>query len=214
MTIIPFPTIETTLHLPGPAGTLETLITPKHPNKIAVICHPHPLQGGTMQNKVVTTAAKAFLQQGISTIRFNYRGVGASTGTYGDFIGETEDLLSIIDWAQQQIPDLQLWLAGFSFGAYISAQGALQRASITQQLFSIAPAVNHNNFNDFTGLRCPWVVIQGETDEVVPPEDVYHWVAHMEKFTSIQLIKMPETSHFFHGKLVELRDILVTEIKP
>jgi len=212
MTIIPFPISETILHLPGPAGTLETAITPNVTNQIAIVCHPHPLQGGTMNNKVVTTTAKAFQQKGMSTIRFNYRGVGASTGGYGDFKGETADLLAIIDWAQQQIPDLQLWLAGFSFGSYIAAQGALQRSTLVQQLFTIAPAVNHAQFADFMAIRCPWVVIQGEEDEIVPPAGVYEWVEHMAQYTPIHLIKVPACSHFFHGKLVELRDILLTEI--
>lgn len=209
-----FPTLETTLQLPGSAGTLETIIVPQpqQTNKVAIVCHPHPLHGGTMHNKVVTTTAKAFQQQSMSTIRFNYRGVGASPGSYGDFVGETEDLLAIIAWVKQQKPDVQLWLAGFSFGSYIAAQGAQHHPELVQQLFTIAPAVSHTDFSRFTAIKCPWIVIQGEEDEIVPPQAVYTWAENMTQHANIKVIKIADSSHFFHGKLLELRDILLSEI--
>jgi len=129
--------------LPGPAGQLEALVSTPQQNAretVAIICHPNPLFEGTMHNKVVTTIAKAFDLLGLTTVRFNYRGVGKSEGEYGETIGETEDCLAIVDWVQKTYPNYSLWLSGFSFGAYISASVANQMA--VAQLVSIAPAVN------------------------------------------------------------------------
>lgn len=209
--LIAFPSIETSLLLPGPAGVLETIVTPAavRSNKIAIVCHPHPLHGGTMNNKVVTMAAKAMQQLGYSTIRFNYRGVGASTGHYGEFIGETADLFAIMDWVQSTVVHPQFCLIGFSFGSYIAAQGALQRPQVVEQLISIAPAVTHADFNEFIELKCPWLVIMGTDDEVVPLEAVRAWLKQLPLSVHIQLAEIPGATHFFHGKLLELRDIIV-----
>lgn len=213
---VTFPDKETTFLLPGSAGNLEILATPAVNNslsKLAIICHPHPLQGGTMTNKVVTMTAKALHLLGYATIRFNYRGVGQSEGTFGDFVGETEDLISIMKWAEEVSNNAPICLAGFSFGAYVSAQGALQKPDLVKQLISIAPAVNHADFTVFNHLKCPWLVIQGTEDEVVSVQEVRDFIKQLPLSTHIKLVEIPDASHFFHGKLVELRDIITNNIE-
>ena len=164
-----------------------------------IICHPHPLFGGTMNNKVVTTVAKSLQHLNISTIRFNFRGVGQSVGNYNEGMGEVDDLLAVAQWLKHERPTNQLWLAGFSFGAYIAAKGATLLPA--RQLITVAPAVNHANFSDLT-ITCPWLIIQGEEDEIVPPNDVYQLAA--TKIPPPTLIKIPNASHFFHHKLGDL----------
>ena len=204
---IEFPQTNSQFILPGPAGNLEVMTTfskDSSKNIVGVICHPHPLFEGSMQNKVVTTIAKAFDHLGFATVRFNFRGVGKSEGQYGETIGETEDLLAVIKWVKQALPDYQMVLAGFSFGAYISAKVANQISVL--QLVSIGPAVSKFNFKNFTHIDCPWLVIQGDQDEVVPFEMVKAFAENPP--APLKLIVMEGASHFFHGRLIELREIL------
>jgi alpha/beta superfamily hydrolase len=187
----------------GPTGTLEAVLhdTDMPVTHVGIICHPHPLQDGTMQNKVVTTVARTFNNMGITAIRFNYRGVGLSEGTYGEVTGEVDDCMAVIAWAMQQWPQAKLWLAGFSFGAYIAAAAASKVP--TQQLISIAPAVERMPYETLGKIDCPWLVIQGESDEVVTPQAVYDWFEALDAQKT--LVRLPETGHFFHGKLMDLR---------
>jgi len=198
--------------IPAEHGQLEVIIDPVADLKaeaypLSIICHPHPLHGGTMHNKVVTTTAKAFHRCNISTIRFNYRGVGQSSGEFGHYSGEITDLLSIIAWIKKVLPEtnLALSLAGFSFGCYVAASVANQMADITA-LLTIAPAVHNANFNEFLQVNCPWWVVQGEQDEVVPTEQVIDWAQAFPTVTELKMI--PEAGHFFHGKLLLLRQII------
>jgi alpha/beta superfamily hydrolase len=175
---------------------------------VGIICHPHPLHQGTMHNKVVTTISKAFHQQNLHTVRFNYRGVGQSQGEYGDTVGETEDLMAVIAWVQTVVSQPKIWLAGFSFGSYIAIKGALRIQ--VEQLYTIAPGVERHNFKDISEISCPWVVIQGEQDEITSAQAVYDWCdSRPEKLSNLSLIKMPEASHFFHGNLTLLRETIV-----
>jgi alpha/beta superfamily hydrolase len=204
-----FPQIETTFLLPGPAGKLEVLATPVKSDAspraaIAVICHPHPLFAGTMTNKVVSTLARAFDDLGLPTVRFNFRGVGKSEGAYAEGIGEIEDLLAVVEWAKTCFPDSDLWLAGFSFGAAVSAHAATRIP--VAQLVSIAPPVPRFDLLTLPPITCAWLVVQGEEDDVVIPEEVYAWVE--TRNPPPQLIRQPLAGHFFHGKLLELRQLL------
>lgn len=196
--------------LPGKVGQLEALVQLPQTDikKAAIICHPHPLFGGTMDNKVVHTLAKAFFQMGYATVRFNFRGVGKSEGVYGEAIGETEDTLAVIDWLKKQWPDVELTLAGFSFGAYVAARTASFYP--VAQLVSIAPSVEHADFYSLKNIVCPWLVVQGEKDEVVPPESVYKWVASRKPPPT--LIRLPDVTHFFHGHLIELQHIILDNL--
>ena len=204
--IVPeFPTDSSTLLLDGPAGALEVAVDrsdcPPRP-ATAIVCHPLPTEGGTMHNKVVTMAARALREVGLDTVRFNFRGTGASAGSFDDGVGETGDLLTVAAWVRAQRPDHALWLAGFSFGAYV----ALRAAAELQPAFmlSIAPPVGRSwDFDTLVLPTCPWLVIQGDADEIVDPQAVRSWVEAMT--APPQLVRMPDTSHFFHRKLLDLR---------
>lgn len=211
-----FPEEEAHFMLEGPVGNLEVkTAAPKlqafsEAAPVTVICcHPHPLHGGTMENKVVTTVFRTFRNMGTRVVRFNYRGVGQSEGEYADAIGETDDLLAIIQWLKQVRPDDQIWLVGFSFGSNVVTRAASQVD--IKQLITIAPAVDHLDFQSLDFPACPWLVIQGDADEVVSPQAVYTWVDTLPK--SPKLVTLEGVSHFFHGRLLDLRDILETEYK-
>lgn len=204
-----FPPEETTFLFEGPNGAIEVLTASadiEKPIGNSIICHPHPLHGGTMNNKVVTTIAKAFRELGLRTVRFNFRGVGKSAGVYDEGIGETDDVLTLADWLKSQFPLDPLWLGGFSFGGYVAAKAAT-RLSI-KQLVSVAPQASRFVDSPLSSIPSPWLIIQGEKDEIIPPEEVYHFVEiSVPKPT---LIRLPNAGHFFHGKLLELRKALMT----
>jgi len=196
--------------LDGPSGKLEVAIdipktAPFRPIT-GIVCHPHPLYGGTMSNKVVTTLSWVFNQLGITTFRFNYRGVGQSKGSYGNFVGEQEDLACIMAFIKKHFPQNDLWLSGFSFGSYISARGAENNPQV-KQLINIAPAVNHVDFYGLTHVNCPWLVVQGEKDEIVPADEVITWATAFQDRVTLKLL--PQASHFFHGQLVSLRQCIL-----
>jgi len=200
------------LMIPGPSGELEALIeTPHSPiaNTVAIVCHPHPLHGGTMHNKVVTTLTRACQALGAVVVRFNFRGVGDSTGVYDNAIGEQDDLRAVIHWAKEHYPNSRLWLAGFSFGSYVATRVASDMA--VDQLITIAPPVNHFDFSTLSAITCPWLIVQGEADEVVPAEEVFAWAASRPE--NPQVIRLPNVGHFFHGKLIELRDDIIAAIQ-
>lgn len=210
---IPFPTDRLAkLLLAGPSGQLEVMTSspgaPRNPPSIAVICHPHPLFGGTMHNKVVYTLARCFNSMGLATLRFNFRGVGLSQGKYANGIGETEDLLAILAWLKLSCPESAIWLAGFSFGAYVAARAA--KLWPIKQLICVAPPIENFPFKELPPFSCPWILVQGDEDEVVSSAAVFSWVDSLEH--SPEVIKIHGASHFFHGKLLELRDCLITTL--
>lgn len=194
--------------IPGPAGQVEVMITRPEKSKktiTGIICHPHPLHGGTMNNKVVTTLAKALDQLGLNTVRFNFRGVGKSEGQYSYGVGEIEDLKAILKWVKQSRQRDNIWLAGFSFGAYISAKVAQDQ--IVTQLISIAPPVFYEDFTSLRKMTFPWLIVQGDQDEVVPFDQVRAFVHQI--LSPVKFVVVPGASHFFHGRLIELRELLV-----
>jgi hypothetical protein len=192
----------------GPAGLLEArLETPANtPSFRAVVCHPHSLHGGSMDNKVVTTLTRTCRNAGGVVLRFNFRGVGASAGEYDAGRGETGDLLAAWHWLAERYPALPGWLAGFSFGSYVAARGAgeLRHAdSAPAGLLLVAPPVHHYGFDELPEPGCPVTVIQGDADEVVPAEQVRAW---SERSTlRPELIEFADTGHFFHGRLGDLK---------
>ncbi|HUH90533.1 MAG TPA: alpha/beta fold hydrolase [Lysobacter sp.] len=196
------------LTLAGPAGAIEAIVeaadtdAPARP-LVAVICHPLPTEGGTMHNKVVTITARALRESGASTVRFNFRGVGTSGGEFDEGRGEADDLRAVVAWVRQQRPDAQLWLAGFSFGSYVAYKMAAELKP--GMLIMIAPPAGGRgyDFAAITSFDGPWLVVQGEADEIVDPEQVYAWVDSLKQ--PPELVRMPDTSHFFHRKLMDLR---------
>ena len=201
------PNNETSLLVPGSVGQIEVLTAPARGDPkqaMAIICHPHPLFGGTMHNKVVTTLSRTFQNVGLDTVRFNFRGVGKSQGEYAAGEGETEDLLSIVSWVKETNPNTSLWLAGFSFGAYIAARAATQIELAL--LILVAPPVEHFPMAELPVFQAPCLVIKGDQDEVVPPQAVYDWINNRQPRP--KLIRFPQTTHFFHGHLTELRKTL------
>jgi len=201
------------LSLQGAVGQLESVlvIPPQIKYKaVAFLGHPHSLQGGSMTNKVVTTMARVFKDLGIPSLRFNFRGVGQSAGVYDDGIGESEDLLiQAQQWRKEQ-PDAQFIFAGFSFGSYVTYRTATQFPN--SALISIAPPVHHYDYQEFQPNPNPWLIVQGEEDEVVPAHLVIDFAK--QATPAIPLVLFPDTSHFFHGKLIELKDQLLLAIPP
>jgi uncharacterized protein len=197
-------TPATALLLPGPAGPIEALLelpAGGAPQGIAVICHPHPLYGGTLQNKVVYTLARAALSTGHAALRFNFRGVGQSAGLHDGGDGETGDALAAIAAARRQWPGLPLLLAGFSFGGGVAIRAATQADPAL--LATAAPAVDHVRLDGLPPLHCPWLIVLGEADDVVNPERVRQWAA--VNAPAARIVGLPGVGHFFHGKLNELQ---------
>ncbi len=196
---------EQSLFIEGPAGRIEALLDPPEADPrplLAIICHPLPTEGGSMHNKVVTMAARALRESGATTLRFNFRGVGHSEGEFDDGVGELDDLRAVATWAKARHPDKVLWLAGFSFGAWISLRAADELKA--QLLLSIAPPVGRSwSFDTIKLPACPWLVIQGDNDEIVDAQAVYAWIESLPN--PPQLVRMPGTGHFFHRKLIDLR---------
>ena len=214
MTLPAFPSTSSPLTLPGPAGTLELAIDVPEGDVTplpltAVLCHPLSTEGGSMHNKVVTMAARSLRELGATTVRFNFRGVGESSGTFDHGNGERGDLLAVAAWVREQRPQDDLWLAGFSFGAYVSLRSTAEIQP--DALISIAPPVGRWEFEKIVLPTCPWLVIQGDEDEVVDPQAVYDWIDTLKQ--KPELVRMHGTSHFFHRKLVDLRGALQHGVK-
>jgi alpha/beta superfamily hydrolase len=187
----------------GPAGELEVLATRSpEARAVAVICHPHPLHGGTMHNKVVSTLMRAARDQGANTVRFNFRGVGQSAGQHADGSGETEDCRAVVDWAAREFPGLPLWLMGFSFGGYVAAATARSLNIWPEAVVLVAPSVERLPFADLLPLPGPINVMMGEADDVVASAAVFELLEGRE---GVNLVRFADTGHFFHGKLVELK---------
>jgi len=205
------PSGENKLSFVGGAGNIEAILHLPQQNHdheplkaIMICCHPHPQFGGTMTNKVVHTLCKTFCKMGMPSLRFNFRGIGQSEGEYDNGKGESEDLLLLCEIMNENWPEQQLWLSGFSFGSWVAAHSAVSAGA--KQLLSVAPPVQHFDFNQFQRPDCPWLVLMGEEDEIVEPETVFDWVDSQNN--QIELVKFPETGHFFHGELVNMSRIL------
>jgi uncharacterized protein len=201
-----------TVLIPGPGGLIEVLVAvPKTPPAgIAVVCHPHPLHGGALSNKVTYTLAASALKCGLAAARFNFRGVGRSEGTHDGGRGETDDTLAVIEWMRAQWPEQPLLLAGFSFGAFVSLKAA-ERAH-PALLVSIAPP-----FKTFDGEPlprrpdAPWLVVHGLDDEVVEYDSTR---AALERYDPPpELVTLDGVGHFFHGRLEDLQQAVVEFIR-
>jgi len=203
----------------GAAGRIEVAATgPATPRMVAVIAHPHPLFGGTMDNKVVTTLARAFAEAGAATLRFNFRGVGATQGTHDEGRGETDDMVRVVEHACRAHPGLPLALAGFSFGGAVATR-ASARVEF-EQLVLVAPGFRRITAEgmgtapdpDDPELGAPGrhttqntVIVHGDRDETVPLADSLAWASARE----VPVVVVPGGEHFFHRKLHVLREIVL-----
>lgn len=199
------------LTIEGPAGTLEAVAEEAEADggRYAVICHPHPLFGGTMDNKVVVTLAKALRESGMATLRFNFRGVGGSAGSFDHGQGETLDAAAVAAYGAVRWPARQLVIAGFSFGSYVALR--LAQTQRPAWLITVAPAVDLFDFAVLQVPACPWLVVQGGADEVVDPRGVVDWVNGLKPRPQFEF--MPGVGHFFHGQLRELRSAVVNAVR-
>ena len=193
----------------GPAGRLQAIFelpAEQKPLGSVVVCHPHPQHGGTMHNKVVHTLARAFVRMGFAALRFNFRGTEESEGVYDAGDGELGDALAAIEWMRVRFPEKALWVAGFSFGAAIAVKAAV--ATEVDGLISVAPAITRFASGLDTQPTCPWLIVQGDQDELVDVDETVNWVDGLEPGPELLIISDGE--HFFHGRLVELREAVVT----
>lgn len=205
------------LQLQGAAGIIEAILDKPMPSPlpavlpgIAIIAHPHPLYGGTMENKVVQTLARAFVQRGWDVLRFNFRGVGRSAGVHDNGVGEASDLIEL---ARQWSADRPLALAGFSFGAFVAAKAvlSLMKDQDIERLVLVGTAVSRFDVPSVPPtLTDRSLVIHGEDDEVVPLSSVMDWARPQ----SMPVMVVPATGHFFHGNLTLLRNLVVRHLSP
>lgn len=192
------------LFVEGPVGRLEAILERPGEGALegcAVVCHPHPQHGGTMHNKVAHTLARAFLRSGFAVLRFNFRGTEGSAGSHDNGVGELDDALAARDWLARQYPNVPQWLGGFSFGAAIAIRAAVNTP--VDGLISVAPAV----YRFANGLerqpQCPWLVVQGDEDELVEVDETIEWFNSLSP--GPELLVLPGAEHFFHGRLNDLR---------
>lgn len=189
----------------GPAGLLEIKLENLNPAvtapALAVVAHPHPLHGGTMDNKVVYSVARELAALGLPVARFNFRGIGQSEGSYDDGRGEVDDLLVVVEEMQRRFGDLPVWLAGFSFGGYVAARAGSLCAA--QQLCLIAPAVTRAYFDEPAVTHCPGLLIHGDRDQLIEPQSTRNWAEEQAAKWVYRTIEGAD--HFFHGMLNPLR---------
>jgi alpha/beta superfamily hydrolase len=200
------------LEIAGPAGALACAQDEPHgaPSALLVVCHPHPLHGGTMDNKVVQTIARAGLQLGWRVLRFNFRGVGGSAGAWDEGRGEVDDALAVITAGRAGAPSLPLMLAGFSFGGYVAAAAAARLAEAPQRLALVAPSTQKQTVPPVAEpLRSDTVVIHGEDDEVVPLAATLDWARPQ----GLPVTVVAGVGHFFHGRLALLKTLLLRGLR-
>ncbi|MBT9504177.1 MAG: alpha/beta hydrolase [Burkholderiaceae bacterium] len=192
------------LLIAGPAGEIQCAVDGPldAPRGVVVICHPNPVQGGTLDNKVVQTVARAFVQLGYRAVRFNFRGIGQSQGVWDEGRGEIDDALAVI--AALREPGLPLLLAGFSFGGYVASQAALRlpEGERAERLLLVGPATSRF---DTAAVPADTVVIHGEADDVVPLQAVLDWARPQV----LPITVVPGVGHFFHGQLPLLKNLVL-----
>ena len=197
------PVIEK-LFIEGPVGRLEAILERPGDGALtgaAVICHPHPQHGGTLHTKVAHTLARSFVRSGFEALRFNFRGTEQSDGHFDNGIGELDDALEAIEYMRARHGAYPLWLAGFSFGAAMAVKAAA--TTHVDGLISVAPAISRFASGLDTQPDCPWLIIQGDEDELVDIEETVEWANALEP--GPELLVMSGAEHFFHGRLGELR---------
>jgi alpha/beta superfamily hydrolase len=196
----------------GAAGRLQSILeepTDGPPVGAVVVCHPHPQHGGTMHNKVAHTLARTFLRIGFAALRFNFRGTELSEGQFDNGVGELDDAFAALDWLRERHSNVPTWLAGFSFGAAIAVRAATLIE--VSGLVSVAPAVARIAGSLDGQPDCPWLVVQGDEDELVEVEATIDWLNSLQPGPELQVFDGAE--HFFHGRLVDLREAVTAFVE-
>lgn len=212
---LPAPGTVAALELAGPVGRLQALLaTPRGaPRGVAVICHPHPLYGGTMTNKVVHALASCALKSGLCALRFNFRGVDGSAGRYDSARGETDDTLAAVAWLRTGFPGLPLLLAGFSFGAYIALKAAAQArpawlVSVSLPLGRVRGAFGEQGNEPLPAHPgCPWLAVHSRDDEVVDYAETQRLLAGYQPPPRLETLE--GAGHFYHGRLGDLQRVVL-----
>ena len=205
---------EERLMIQGPTGQLEAMyLATGQARGVALICHPNPQQGGTMLNKVVSTLQRTARDQGLATLRFNYRGTGNSEGEHDMNSGEVDDAEAALVWLRERHPGLPVYLFGFSFGGFVAASlsGRLElQGEPAVQICLAAPAAMRIVAPHWLSGQGRLTVIQPEQDEVIDPQLVYDWAAQLQR--PHQLVRVADSGHFFHGKLAELKEAVLQQV--
>ncbi len=203
--------VEEKIFVDGPVGRIEVIMeNPGAPKGIALIAHPHPIGGGANTNKVAYTLAKTFVHLGYAAFRPNFRGVGATEGAHDEGVGETEDLLAVLRDAKCRCGDLPVALAGFSFGAYCQTRVAKRLAESghpAQRLVLVGTAagfVEGTRNYDTESVPADTILIHGSADETVPLANVFAWAQPQD----LSVVVVPGADHFFHRRLLNIRDIV------
>ena len=199
------------LFIPTSDGQLEAILKEPTgaPKGVALVCHPHPLGGGTMHNKVVYRAAAGLVEAGFITLRFNFRGVGDSSGAHDDGDGERQDVKDVLDYLSAQYPNLEITLAGFSFGSRVGSEVALDDARIVR-VVSIGTPVDKYDFSFLKELRKPILFVHGDTDEFGSLKSLTSLAEQVAENTETKLVVFENCGHFFDEHLNELRETIKT----
>ena len=202
------------LTLPGPAGPLQAILHEREdqePEIVALVCHPHPLYGGTLDNKVAHRIAATLHELGAAVLRFNFRGAGESAGQFDHGAGELEDARVAFDWIAARHPRARRWVAGFSFGSWVAARLAAGRTDV-DQLILVAPPVTRSSFEVMVDSPVPKLVVQGTNDDVCPPEHLQQQYPRWSE--PKRLILVPQATHFFDRQLAALGQVLAEALAP
>ncbi len=198
----------------GPAGPIEGLLQEREHDPariIAVVCHPHPLYGGTLHNKVVHRAAASLHQMGVVVLRFNYRGVGNSAGAYDQGAGELDDARTALRWLEARHPHARRWLVGFSFGAWVAARLAASESEV-ERVVMIAPGVRASSFESMRAATVPKLVIQGTADDICPLAALE--LEYPSWSDPKELVLVQGGTHFFDRQLTAFGDALTRHLEP
>lgn len=195
------------LTLPGPAGALEAVLQHREgeiPEVAALVCHPHPLHGGTLHNKVVHRVAATLHEMGAAVLRFNFRGAGKSEGVHDEGRGELEDARAALRWLEQRYPGARRWLAGFSFGSWIAARLAAHEPA--ERLILVSPPLHRSDFDSMRRSEVPKLVLQGTADDICPPADLEKEFPHWRE--PKRLVLVDGATHFYDRQLAALGEAL------
>lgn len=197
------------LTIPAPHGQLEAILKEaSDPKGIAIVCHPHPLGGGTMHNKVVFRAAAGLNDAGLTTLRFNFRGVGASTGEHSEIPGGKEDVLTAIDHLTNEFPKMDLTLVGFSFGSRVGMEIGKDDDRVKRLISIGTPVDKYKDYEFLYDLKKPILFIHGDSDEFGKLENVEKLVDEVASSTDAELVKFTNCGHFFDDHLDPLRNTI------